>query len=373
MAGKSVLAQMRARWLTAVVAGVACLFTALAVVTMWTGVRLWRVPGWVVERGDPVTAINAYRSAVGPIFAGLLQALGGTAVLLGLMLHWKQLRFQQLEHVRNRLSEATRQLESAHESTRLSAVHALEDIVFEHPPYAPRISQVVELHVRNRLALAPASNRADGRRISEDLVFALGLVDRLSSAEGRRPRPGLDLRGVDLRGLTIGRWINNAKLDSADLSGVTIRNWFKAESAVGASFRGVQFVGVTIQGNAGPMGGGAVPMDYDKADFTGARFKAGSSLLNASLREAIFDDVVFETHCALSDCDLRGALMRRVQFHAVAYFSQCRLAGADLTGTTIDPTAHLGWQMRAEFQLAKAPPQSYGTPRVEETPQPIRG
>ena len=106
-----------------------CDLRSLALVTVVIGVRLWWIPEWQLRSASTpsylVRLINDYRLAVGPLFVGMLQGLGGAAILYGLWLNVREHAFARVQHRAQRLKDATAQLESAHGSTRVAAVHVI--------------------------------------------------------------------------------------------------------------------------------------------------------------------------------------------------------------------------------------------------------
>ncbi len=331
------------------------LFVWLLILTVLTGIRLWHVPVWYLSAAsDRNVAINEYRRSVGPIFVGMLQALGGGAILYGLWMNSRQYAFTQVQYLAQRLKDATTQLESDHAPTRYSAIHELEGIARANDEHRARIVETLRLHVRNRAA--PSSDPPlRGRRLPDDVLTAIAVVTRLDVEEHRSSaRFNLDLRGADLSRVELGDWINDARLDGANLSRKVFSGYMRI-AAPGAVFHDAIFRGVTWFPNHG--GGGLAG-----ADFTGARFETSvltsSSLDPVNLRGAVLDRVVFD-HGAVSRCDLNDASIRNSKFENVTVFEYNLLAGASLDGTTLQGSHVHPWQL-AEFEKARTQPADYG-------------
>jgi uncharacterized protein YjbI with pentapeptide repeats len=335
-------------------------FLVLLALTAGVGFRLWSVPGWYLSGiSDRARAINEYRTALGPIFIGMMQALGGAAILYGLWLNSREHAFTRLQHLAQRLKDATVQLESDHASTRVAAVHELEEIATTNEPKLPRILETLRLHIRNRAApLDPAAPVRD-RLLPDDVLTALAAVTRLqaltSGDEGASSaRFHLDLRGADLRGMPIGNWIRDARLDEANLSGVHFSGHLLI-AAPWALFRGAVFKSVTWYPN--PEGGGLMGADFSGARFDSSILTSGEPAL-ANLKGAVFDGATFN-ETVLGQCDLTAASIRNARFANRSAFQYNILAAAKMDGTTFSDSHVHPWQL-PEFKKARTQPADYG-------------
>ena len=101
------------------------------------GYRLWRVPGWILSgtttADDAVGRIAAYRAAQASILGVLVQALGGLAIIAGLLFTWRQIRAGQEAQVSERYSRCVEQLGSDRVEVRVGGIEGLERIAFDRP------------------------------------------------------------------------------------------------------------------------------------------------------------------------------------------------------------------------------------------------
>jgi hypothetical protein len=336
------------------------IFAALVAVTTFVGVRLWALPNWYLAGAlDTALATNEYRAALGPIFAGLLQGLGGAAIFYGLWLNYREQSFTRMQHLSQRLKDAIVQLESDHPSTRIAALRELEEIAKTDESRLGTIVEALRLHVRNRAAPADYAAPVRGRLLPDDVLTAIGVVTRLqalktSGAESVGVRFRLDLRGADLRGLPLGDWIHDARLDDVNLDAAHFSGQLRIAAPRG-SFRGALFSGVTWYPNVD--GGGVAG-----ADFSGARFE-GSLVTSpgatpANLRGVVLDSASFDG-TLLSRCDLTGAFMRNCRFENGSAFDYNLLENAQMDGTTFTNSRVHPWQLQ-EFVKARSQPANYG-------------
>ncbi len=318
-------------------------FASLSALTAWTALRLWWVPSWYLAATAPADiprVINEYRLALGPVFVGMMQALGGAAILYGLWLNSREHAFTRLQHRAQRLKDATAQLESPHPSTRVAAVHEFEAIASESSADVPRIIETLRPYIRDRAAPPDPDQPERPRQLPDDVLPAISVLTRLSNAEPAAERLTaairLDLRGADLRHLPLGDWIHQARLEGANLSGHRF-SWpsFRRFSVGRAVMREVVFDSqvwhpkLTLPA-ADPFEG------FGSSDLTGARF-TNCAINDLNFKTARLDGATFE-NCHITSCDFTDASMVNVRFRKGS-FDAFNVKNADMEGTTFEGTA----------------------------------
>ncbi len=314
------LAGLKARRLNFAWAALITAFCLLGVCAALVGFHLWRIPEWYLREtsttADVAGAINRYRAALAPVLVGLLQAVGGAAILYGLWLTSREQRQVRSRHVLQRMHEAIANLDSDRPATRLAAAYELETIAIELPSVAGRIIESLSVSIQHRTMPAEGADPETPRTLGHDALTAIVVVDRLMAARGGTAtvRIPWDLRGADLRALRSAGIIRSARLDGADLSGLHFTGWGGPVSARRAKLRGATFTGVTWYGSVAPNGPRVPHPDVDvaEADLTGAVFDS-CAVVWVGMNRAKLDGARFR-HSLLSDCDLSDASMRGVVF-----------------------------------------------------------
>ena len=298
------------------------------------------------------------RLALGPVFVGMMQALGGAAILYGLWLNSREHAFTRLQHRAQRLKDATAQLESPHPSTRIAAVHEFEAIASESSADVPRIIETLRPYIRDRAA-PPDPHQPEGtRHLPDDVLPAIGVLTRLSNAEPAAERLTapirLDLRGADLRNVPLSDWIHQARLEGADLSGHRFSHpSFSRFSAGRAVLRDVIFESQVWHPKYQGLRGEDPLADFGSSDLTGARF-TGCAINDLNFQNARLDGATFEK-CYITGCDFTRASMLNVRFRGGG-FDALSVAGANMEGTTFDGTSV---RQPARFAACERRPAGY--------------
>jgi uncharacterized protein YjbI with pentapeptide repeats len=229
-------------------------------------------------------------SAVNDIRTGLLQALGGLAVLGGATLTWRQLQVSRSAQVTDAFGTAITQLGDANLDVRLGGIYALERIARTSPGDRQAIEEVLAHFVRNRTE--HATTRAT------DVNTALLVLGRRSPTGGILALDRARLHDVRLRyARLVGADLHYANLDGANLFGA----------------------------------------DLSDADLTGASLRS-TVLVEASLHRADLRDAVL-TGAVAGHLDLRAADLSRADLSNAyldhAWLNQADLRATDLTGATL--------------------------------------
>ncbi len=175
----------------------------------------------------------------------LLQVLGGSVLLLGLIFTWLQLRATREGQITDRYTKAVDQLGNSKLAVRLGGIYALQRIARDSAGDRLTISEVLCHYARTTerppfAEEAGESRMLDGR--APDIHAALAIVGHWRERVGRG-RHWLDLHGADFRGAKlenarlrdvyfydaqlqaarlIGAELQNAQLDRADLRGADL-------------------------------------------------------------------------------------------------------------------------------------------------------
>jgi hypothetical protein len=201
--------------------------------------------------------------------AALLQAIGGAALLIGLLFTWQQFQTNrdqlndQLElsrqgQVADRFTHAIDQLGKDKLEVQLGGIYGLEQIARDSPDQRLVVYEVLTAYVRNHAPWPPrlpgqpaaAARIADVPEIqvrAADVHAAMIVLGRRNS---REKDPTLDLHSVDLRHLVlrapnlqgaslIYANLHGAYLDSANLQGAFL---------IGANLQGAYLDSANLQG-----------------------------------------------------------------------------------------------------------------------------
>jgi hypothetical protein len=234
---------------------------------------------------------------------GLIQAVGGGVVLLGVFFTWRQLQLSQQGQLTDRFTNAVGQLGHDKLDVRLGGIHGLERIAQESVEDHPAISSILSAYVRRESPWppsvsgqyredAPLASVPDMRHRAPSIHAALIALD--SCQKGRRE--SLRLSDTDLRKATLsGVRFDNAMMNRAHLEGAVL-NGADLESAllINACLDGVTLKNANLT-NAYLWGAqleGA--SDLDRANFQGAsadpRTTWPSSFDSASAGVTIFNE-----------------------------------------------------------------------------------
>lgn len=238
--------------------------------------------------------------AVNDIRTGLLQAVGGLAVVVGVLLTWRQVKVSRAGQVTDAFAGAITQLGDPDLNVRLGGIYALERIARTSKSDRRAIEEVLCLFVKNRATAAVRET---------DVNVALLVLGRRRPAGGPLILDRAQLQDVRLQFAKLadadlhfanldGAHLLGVDLTGADLSGVSFREAVLVDATLHqADLRDAILAGV-FAGNVDLRA-----TDLSRADLTGAH------LDNARLAQA----------------DLRGADLTGAD-----------LSGADLTGVVVD-------------------------------------
>jgi hypothetical protein len=259
------------------------------------------------------------------IWTTIAQAIGGVALLLGLLFTWRNLRATQVKldidrqgQLTNRFTQATTQLGEdlvdgrPNVEARLGGIYALEWIARDSPENFWPVMEILTAYVRHNAPRAPAGqvdpsapNAVDQAKPRTDIQAVLTVLGRSKRPETKDTRlhRKFDLRYTDLRRAEFwdahledtdfygthledtrfwGAFLDNAKLEQANLEGANLRD----ASFAGADLRDASFAG---------------------ADLRGAIF-AGADLTGANLSEANLQDADLRYAVGLSKDQIESAL-----------------------------------------------------------------
>lgn len=215
------------------------------------------------------------------IWTAIVQAAGGTALLVGLLFTARNLRATQDKldidrqgQLTNRFIQATGQLGAElkdgepNVEVRLGGIYALNRISNDWPKDYWPITEVLTAYVRHNARWSPSSVDTDESTPTTDIQAILTILGRNAPPEAFNERHKLDLRNTDLRGAEFwdarmewtdfwgahldgaklwGAVLSHAKLEHAHLNGANLRA-AKLEDAslVGADVTGALFDRYTV-------------------------------------------------------------------------------------------------------------------------------
>jgi uncharacterized protein YjbI with pentapeptide repeats len=269
----------------------------------------------------------------------LVQAVGGTVLLIGVYFTWRRLSAAERSNeiasegqITERFTRAIDQLGQADEDkldVRLGGIYALERIaresVKDHGPIMEVLTAYLREHARARIdgaapwrpvrAAGPlqSGERAssiDAReppRLGADIQAVATVLGRRPEERRRQEQRPLDLRDVDLR---------NADLNGAQLEGANL---------IGAQLEGANLIGAQLEG----------------ANLSRAQLR-GANLFEAQLKGAY-----------LFEAQLKGANLFRAQLEGASLY-KAQLEGTSLFGAQLKGASLNGAQLkRADLRHAQ--------------------
>ena len=261
------------------------------------------------------------------IWTAIVQAIGGAALLVGLLFTWRNLRATQLKldidreaQLTNRFTAATNQLGAQQSDgtpnveARLGGIYALSSIARDSPRDYWAVMEILTAYVRHNAVWRhvgqddslPSDVKASASKPRTDIQAILTVLGRSTPPEVKALRfdQKFDLRYTDLRGAEFwdahlertdfwgahlegaqlwGAFLNDAKLVEAHLRGANLKNVeFARADLTKADLTGADLTGADLRDATGltreqvataqEKGDGALLPQ----DFTGASIKAKS-------------------------------------------------------------------------------------------------
>jgi uncharacterized protein YjbI with pentapeptide repeats len=296
----------------------------------------------VVERLEPVERARFEHERIGlqnQARATMLQAFGGTFLLVTALLTWRQIQVNREGQITDRFTRAVQQLgEDGKLDVRLGGIYALERIAADSPSEHGAIVEILTAYVRGHATpAAPVAEPAGAalRVRAADVQAAMAVLGRRTVLPGD-PQV-LQLDGLDLRAATLpGADFSLADLSGSDLAGSGLYE---------ADMHGANLAGARLaEADLGEANLRAARLQ--EADLNGARL-AGSNLEAADLRRA-----------NLRGVDLSGSRLARADLRG-ANLSEARLEGARLEGAALGE-ANL-WQAKLSGANLRGADLSRGT------------
>lgn len=329
----------------------------------------WIVPSRELRNHQPSLQPKDYLELEGTIRAGLAQAIGGTAILLGLFFTWRNIRATErnletsyqtsaknlsLAHegqITERFTKAIDQLGSEKLQVRLGGIYALERIARDSKPDYWPVVEILTAFVRANSTTQLNHQHNPANEPATDIQAVLTVLTRRNINHEKNTLHRIDLRGANLRGANlIGCDLKKAILWNADLSEANLRD----SSLQSAGLRGARLNSAALT-LANLEAATLFEANLDNAVCAGASME-GVQLAGASLRAAQLYDVnlsganLFQadlTGASLLNANLTGAILND------AILAQANLQNADLSnaiGLTVE-------QVRSgvNFESAKLP------------------
>lgn len=303
---------------------------ALIWVILWPGATWLAGDLAAMPAAGKTDALNGARQT-------LIQLIGVFSLIVAAASYFATRRAQYAE----RLNKSASALSSSDISERVSAIHAIRDILRESPDQHFATISALTAFVRNR---APRNSPdTPPVRPQDDVAAAMAVLARRPN----RPEPKnlLDLRGTELSYLQLP----DARLRSANFTGARLAS---------ADLKDADLTDAVFDG-----------ADLSGADLDRAR------LVNASIRDAQLTDVRM-SHATLTGAvikaDLTQALLIGCRLNRAWLFDSVLtgtdLAGADLTGTLLAGDLHDCQNLSERQMLAALPFHPRLPARLENLP-----
>ncbi len=246
------------------------------------------IPPLIVQQGkaDP----NAYLNAITATRATVVQAIGGIAVLFGVVVAWLTLQQNRRSQVTDRFSKAIEQLGSDKLDVRIGGVYALEQIATDSAELRPSITEILTAFVRQHAQwhLGEKSLWESGHP-DADIQAVIAVLCRRDASSDRMP---IDLSHTDLGEADL----SDVNLREARLSGVRFLN----AKLIDADLRGAR-LWYTVLETADARGA-----RFGRADLRNVSMNEYTQLEGASFRDAILIDI-YADGADFSKSDLSGA------------------------------------------------------------------
>jgi pentapeptide repeat protein len=225
-------------------------------------------PGWVVEQGTGLTAVERLK-AENDVRSTLLQGLGGllalAGVALGAAMTLRQVRANREGHTIGLFTKAIDQLADDRVPVRHGGVYALELLSDLDPRYRGHAHALLTSFICRRTpwpSTAPEPESREGRSrvhggLADDVAAALAALGRgaMITENASSELERVDLRGAELDGLDIPRMclahsnLDHAKLTGAKLAGATLREaTLRNADLSNADLRSADLTGACLDG-----------------------------------------------------------------------------------------------------------------------------
>jgi hypothetical protein len=240
---------------------------------------LWKLPQWYAASRDKLTDSKDIAKLESDTRTTMVQAVGGLALLAGLLFTWRNLRMteqnsrQTLDlsrkgQINDRFIKAIEQLGAVDQEgrkkleVRLGGIYALEQIAKDSPDdhhwpimeiLTAYIREHAPIHVRQPLQEgAPPHDTSlsttveSGSKLATDIQALLTVLGRRAWTYGKGEDQRLDLAYTDLRGAQLGGGVH---LEGAFLRGAQLQGTFLVVAELqGADLRGAQLQEAVLGG-----------------------------------------------------------------------------------------------------------------------------
>jgi uncharacterized protein YjbI with pentapeptide repeats len=323
---------------------------------------LWKFPQWYAASWDKLTDPKDIAKLESDTRTAMVQALGGIALLTGLLLTWRNLRMteQNSRHtldlsrkgqINDRFIKAIEQLGAVDQGggkkleIRLGGIYALEQVAKDSPDdHHWPIMEILTAYIREHAPwketeqrskegssteTPPTQNHESLPKPTTDVQAILTVVGRRTRTYGKGEVQQLDLGNTDLRGV----WLPGAHLEGAFLAGAHL----EGANLPRAHLEGADLLKAHLEG-AFPWQTHLEGAILAEAHLEGARFGGahldGALLVGAHLEKAdlagaeLKRAILYETH-------LEGAILWQARLEG-ANLSRAYLEGADLSGAHLE-------------------------------------
>ncbi len=154
------------------------------------------------------------------IYGTVIQALGGTVVLLSIFFTWHNLQVSKAQQITDRFTKAVEQLGQSDNdiAVRLGGIYALERIAIDSEKDHWTIMEIITTYIRDKTR-APTNSE----KPSSDIQAALWVLGRRMYTRETKAYTVLYLSGANLKGANLFRahfekaWMRNTNLEKAQL------------------------------------------------------------------------------------------------------------------------------------------------------------
>ena len=336
---------MRGRWLKR--AQLVGYISVAVLIVLAIGYFFWVVPTRQLQGSRSSLQPKDYLELESAIRTGLAQAIGGTAILIGLFFTWRNIRaternletsqqatvknlsLAQEGQITERFTKAIDQLGSDKLQVRLGGIYALERIARDSQADHWAVVEILTAFVRANSPAQPNVKSHAATELGTDIQAVLTVLTRRNLQHEKNSKQRIDLRRSNLQGaVLIGCQLERAILWNADLSEANLRD--SNLTSAGLKEARLESAALTLANLERATLGGA---NLENAACAGARME-GTQLNGANLRSAHLDDVnlsganLFQadlTGASLLNANLSGAILQD------AILTGAHLKNADLT------------------------------------------
>lgn len=357
----------------------------------WWAIPQERINLTVLTDKERLDSENAIRTTLTQTLTTLTQAVGGTALIIGLFFTWKNLEVAQKnletgqkalrtaeeKQVTERFGKAIEHLGDKSIQIRLGGIYALERIAKDSDKDYWPIVEILTAFIREESPWPPKPEKEAKDEVRIDIQAALSVLGRRIKPYGGDEPYSLDLRKTDLRKANLveaqfqGANLTGANLQGANLKGANLQetviidadlqsalliqcNLEKA-TLMNSNFKDARLMrancrdALALKTNFEEAF--LLRAEFQNANLAGATFKK-AKLEGAQFQESTLTQVTFD-EAILQETNFRESSIRECSFQK-SRFWKTNLRGIDLTSSRFDEAIFVAVDLEEVFGVTEA-------------------